>query len=75
MEQNTNAVLKILSPFEILDFTSQDAFEYGDIRQQLEAQGKPIGPNDLLIAAQARRHHLILITADTREFSRVKNLK
>ena len=55
VEQNTSAVIKILSSFELLDFTSLDAFEYGDIRVYLESKGKLIGGNDLLIAAQARR--------------------
>ncbi len=40
----------------------------------LEAAGKPIGAYDLLIAGQALRHGLTLITANSREFGRVKGL-
>ncbi|MBN1575789.1 MAG: type II toxin-antitoxin system VapC family toxin [Chitinispirillaceae bacterium] len=75
VEQNTSAVIKILSSFELLDFSSLDAFEYGDIRVYLESKGKLIGGNDLLIAAQARRLGLIVITANTGEFTRVPGLQ
>ena len=74
VDQNTNAAIKILSPFEIIDFSSLDAMEYADIRSTLEKAGNVIGPNDLLIAAQARRQNLIVITANTKEFDRVQNL-
>lgn len=75
IEKNLNAVIKILSPFKILDFTSTDAFEYGDIRVDLELKGKIIGANDLLIAAQARRQNLIVLTANVKEYKRVEGLK
>lgn len=75
IERNMSAAIKILSPFTILVFSGLDAFEYGDIRSELESKGKVIGGNDLLIAAQARRQHLIVITANTKEFERVKGLK
>lgn len=75
IEKNLNAVIKILSPFKILDFTSMDAFEYGDIRADLELKGNIIGANDLLIAAQARRQNLIVLTANVKEYERVEGLK
>jgi tRNA(fMet)-specific endonuclease VapC len=56
-------------------FTSMDAFEYGDIRADLELQGNIIGANDLLIAAQARRLNLIVLTANIYDYERVKKLK
>ena len=74
VEKNLNAVIKILSPFTIVDFNSMDAFEYGDIRTDLEMKGKIIGANDLLIAAQARRLNLIVLTANTKEYKRVEGL-
>ena len=75
IEKNLNAAIKILSVFKIIDFTSMDAFEYGDIRADLELQGNIIGANDLLIAAQARRLKLVVLTANIKEFERVKGLK
>jgi len=42
---------------------------------QLEKSGRPIGPFDMLIAAQALSRNLILVTNNETEFKRVKNLK
>ncbi|MXW73934.1 MAG: type II toxin-antitoxin system VapC family toxin, partial [Chromatiales bacterium] len=36
---------------------------------------RPIGPYDLLIAGQARARNLVLVTANSREFQRVKGLE
>lgn len=47
---------------------------YGAIRGELEMQGRPIGPNDMWIAAHARAMDLRLVTNNTREFQRVSNL-
>jgi tRNA(fMet)-specific endonuclease VapC len=74
-DQNTTAVIKLLSSFEIIDFTSLDAFEYGSIRADLESKGTIIGGNDLLIASQARRLGLIVVTANVKEFSRVADVQ
>ena len=48
---------------------------YADIRRALEVAGKPIGANDLLIAAHALALDAILVTDNTREFERVPGLK
>lgn len=49
--------------------------EYAGIRAELEAAGKPIGPNDLFIAAHAYSLGMTLITATTSEFSRIRGLR
>src|SRR5450432_2199006 len=64
-----------LSLFWIADFNLDAALHYADIRAALEAAGKPIGPLDLLIAAQARSLGATLVTANVGEFKRVKGLK
>lgn len=51
------------------------AAAYGEIRDELEALGTPIGANDLWIAAQARERHCVLVTHNLAEFSRVRNLR
>jgi tRNA(fMet)-specific endonuclease VapC len=61
--------------FEILPLDRHDAVEAGDIRAMLERLGTPIGPYDMLIAAQARRRDAVLVTANSREFARVPGLK
>ena len=47
----------------------------GDLRATLEAAGTPIGPYDLLIAAQALRRDATLVTANVAEFARVPDLR
>lgn len=64
----------ILGSIEILPFDVPADAEYGGIRAELEAAGKPIGPNDLLIAAHAYAAGAILVTANVGEFERVRGL-
>jgi tRNA(fMet)-specific endonuclease VapC len=59
---------------EVLPFDSEDAVEASDIRAALESKGTPIGPYDLLIAAQARRRGATLVTLNRREFAHVPGL-
>jgi tRNA(fMet)-specific endonuclease VapC len=74
-EQNRVALLQFLFPFQLLDFDQLAAVQYGTIRSDLEAKGKPIGPMDMLIAAQAKAHDLILVTNNEREFRRIEGLR
>ena len=60
--------------FELLPFDDDDAAEASDIRAALEASGTPIGAHDTLIAAQARRRGVVLVTGNRREFERVPGL-
>jgi tRNA(fMet)-specific endonuclease VapC len=60
---------------QVLSFESGDAEEAGEIRSALERMGTPIGPYDVLVAAQARRRDALLVTANEREFARVPRLK
>ena len=62
------------TPVTILAFDADDADEAADIRAALARLGTPIRPYDTLIAAQARRRGATLVTANTREFSRVPGL-
>lgn len=65
----------ILSGVQVLALDVPADAEYGGIRAELEAAGQPIGPNDLLIAAHAYALDAVLVTANVREFSRVRALK
>lgn len=62
-------------PLHVLGFDPDDGREAAYIRAGLERRGRPIGPYDLLIAAQARRREALLVTANLREFSRVEGLR
>lgn len=74
VEKNRIALSLFLSPITVLDFHASAAEEYGKVRAELERQGMPIGPMDLMIAAHARSEELILVTNNTREFHRVEGL-
>lgn len=66
---------QLLTTFPVVPFDRAAAEEYGKVRESLSARGLLIGPNDLLIAATALAHGLILVTHNTTEFSRVPGLK
>ncbi len=74
-ERNQMALAAFLLPLEIADFSVDSTLAYGEIRADLEKQGRPIGPFDTLIAAHALSLHVILVTNNTREFARVPELR
>jgi tRNA(fMet)-specific endonuclease VapC len=68
------AVEDLLGEINVLPFDIPADAEYGGIRTELEAAGKPIGGNDLLIAAHAHATGATIVTANTREFKRIRGL-
>lgn len=73
--ENTERLRLLLSgDFDLLDFGDEDARTAGQVRAALENAGTPIGAYDLLIAGQALRRNLTVVTASTSEFSRVTGL-
>ena len=75
VEFNLKRLEIFAAPLQSVPFDDRCAHDYGLIRADLAAQGKPIGANDLMIAAIARAHDLILVTHNTGEFSRVVGLR
>ena len=75
VEANLQLLKTFFAPLQSLPFDDRSAEEAGQIRADLAAQGTPIGPNDLLIAAIARAHDAILVTHNHNEFTRVTNLR
>jgi tRNA(fMet)-specific endonuclease VapC len=73
-DENRDKVLQFLNAFKITDFDSGAAVQYSKIRSKLESAGIPTGPNDLLIASIVIANNGILVTNNTKEFSRVPNL-
>lgn len=69
-----NAVRKVLDAVTVITFDEVSAAEAARVRAQLRAQGTPIGHYDLLIAGTALANDLIMVTNNTREFSRVPGL-
>lgn len=74
-DSNLARLERFFSEFVSLPFDDQSAIIYGQICAGLAASGTPIGPNDLLIASISLANNLILVTHNTREFSRVEGLR
>jgi tRNA(fMet)-specific endonuclease VapC len=68
-------LVALLQTLDVLPFEAPADVEYANLRHELERSGKPIGPNDLLIAAHARSLGTTVVTANTAEFGRVRGLK
>ena len=71
----SNQVETILAAMLVVPFDVPTDREYAKLRQLLESSGNSIGPNDLLIAAQARANGQILVTNNVREFTKVPSLQ
>jgi tRNA(fMet)-specific endonuclease VapC len=74
-ERLLKAVEDLLGEIAVLPFDVPADNEYGGIRAALEAAGKPIGSNDLLIAAHAYATGATIVTANVDEFKRIRGLK
>jgi len=75
IEANQQILKTFFEPLQSLPFDDTCADYYAGIRADLQAKGKIIGGNDLLIAAIARAHNATLVTHNTDEFSRVVGLR
>ena len=73
-DENTAALTDFLSFCLVLDWPQQATERYARIRNTLEAQGTPIGSNDLLIAAHALHLGCTLVTNNVEEFRRVSGV-
>jgi len=74
-KKNIQALEKFTISLEILPYDTKAAYVYGKIRKELESQGTPMGPMDILIVAHALSRNLILVTNNVKEFKRVNKLK
>lgn len=72
---NQTLLEKFLLDFDVQDYGADATVLYGELRADLEKRGQPIGPLDMLIAAQALSLDATLVTHNTREFARVKGLR
>lgn len=70
----TAQVETILAAMDVRPLEGPVDEHYARLRLRLEEKGTPIGPNDLLLAAQAFAENAVIVTANTREFQRVPGL-
>ncbi len=64
----------VLGALEVLPIEPPADAAYGLLRARLEQAGRPIGANDLLIAAQAIALGYTIVTDNEKEFARIENL-
>lgn len=74
-EEAHGALDEFLLALEVAVFDADAAMRYGAVRASLERRGKPIGPLDALIGSHAHVLDVILVTHNTREFSRIEGLR
>ncbi len=74
-QNNLQAVTALLTHFSKLPYSYAEAKLSGEFSALLQISGSPIGLRDCMIAAIARTHDKIIITRNTRHFSRLPNLK
>ena len=74
-KQLTRQLDLVLSTIQVMPFEAPADRLYGKLRVYLEERGTPIGPNDMLIVAQALTLDCTIVTGNVREFSRVPELK
>ena len=68
-------IAELLANIDQIPFDGEAALESARIRIDLEARGMTIGPMDLLIAGTALSRGAVLVTNNTKEFSRIKGLR
>ena len=66
---------ELLARVSILAFGEREAVLAGDIGAELATGGQPVGTEDVLIAATAMAHGLVVATRNAGHFSRVKTLR
>jgi tRNA(fMet)-specific endonuclease VapC len=64
----------VLGALDVAPFEAPADATYGELRTRLEQAGRPIGANDLLIAAQAMALGCTVVTDNEREFGRIGGL-
>jgi tRNA(fMet)-specific endonuclease VapC len=74
-ERLTRQLDAILAALDIVPFEGPMDRTYADLRNSLESRGRPIGGNDMIIAAQALALDAVLVTDNVEEFEQVPGLK
>jgi len=74
-EKITSKVKDFLRMIDVIPFDSSAADVYATLRRDLESSGDIIGNMDLLIASCAIANNAILVTNNTKHFSKIDNLE
>jgi tRNA(fMet)-specific endonuclease VapC len=74
LQHNLRNLQQLSGLLEVLPLPVAAAEHYGRLRADLQRVGRPIGGNDLWIAAHALAERYVLVTHNTKEFERVEGL-
>ena len=74
-EKRRNQLDELLTVVRVLPFTEHETAITAQLRATLEKAGTPIGPLDMIIAGIALANQATLVTHNTKEFSRIENLR
>jgi len=66
---------QIVAKIRILPFSYKEAIKAGDLIHHLYSIGQPIGIEDIMIASIALSNGLTVVSANTKHFSRIPDLK
>ena len=75
VQQNEITLSRFLNPFLELEYGRRAVKIYGELRAKLQKSGQSIGSFDTLIAAHAIAEDAVLVTNNTKEFSRINGLR
>ena len=70
-----NIEQRIISKLTILDFAYREAVKAAEVLRDLHAAGEPIGIEDVMISAIALTNSLVVVSANTKHFSRIADLQ
>lgn len=74
VEKNLETIHKLSKKIQFLDFSDSCQHNYAKIKVGLESKGMILDDLDTMIAATAIAYDLILVTNNSRHFSRIPNL-
>jgi tRNA(fMet)-specific endonuclease VapC len=75
IEQNLAKLTRFFAPLRSLPFDDDAAARYGSLLAQLRRDGRPVGGNDVMIAAIALAADATLVTRNARELAAVAGLR
>ena len=71
---NLTTLKSFFSAMQILEFESEAAKEYGELKAELKKKGQLIADMDICIAAIAKANKMVVVTNNTKDFSRIEGL-
>lgn len=73
--ENLTRAEKFIQDIEVIDLDNNAVKEFGELKAELRKIGQPVADFDLLIASVAITRNHILVTNNTRHYSRISQLK